>query len=125
MSNSNVTAVSAAPAVRESILPRRRKAAAVAAQPRREKSPASGDAQLAARGLYKSYRKGANEIKVLEGVDLEVYAGESLAIIGSSGSGKSTLLHLLGTLDRPDRGEILLAGQRIDNISARRRDRLR
>ena len=51
--------------------------------------------------------------------------GELLAIVGQSGSGKSTLLHLLGTLDAPDQGEIHYAGQRIDNLPARRRDHLR
>jgi lipoprotein-releasing system ATP-binding protein len=96
--------------------------------------PAAGDpsvgqraeaVQLAAVRLCKRYYKGNVEIPVLRGVDLEVRRGEFLSIVGQSGSGKSTLLHLLGTLDAPDDGQILFQGQRIDNVSARRRDRLR
>lgn len=82
-------------------------------------------AHLQAVRLRKSYRKGGVEIPVLRGVDLEVRQGEFLAIIGQSGSGKSTLLHLLGTLDAPDSGEVYFAGQRIDDLPAARRDRLR
>jgi lipoprotein-releasing system ATP-binding protein len=80
---------------------------------------------LAAVGLYKTYRKHAIEVPVLQGLTLEVHDGEFLSVAGHSGSGKSTLLHLLGTLDRPDQGRILLAGERIDNQPAERRDRLR
>ncbi len=80
---------------------------------------------LAARGLHKTYVKHANRIQVLRGVDLDVYEGEFLSVIGQSGSGKSTMLHLLGTLDRPDEGRISLAGRRIDNLRAEERDRLR
>ncbi len=72
--------------------------------------------QLAARGLLKSYQKGPIGIPVLQGVDLTVGEGEFLSIIGQSGSGKSTLLHLLATLDRPDAGEVLFEGNRIDNL---------
>jgi len=64
-------------------------------------------------------------VPVLRGLDLDVHAGEFLSIIGASGSGKSTLLHLLGTLDRPDDGEIHLDGKRIDNLPGRERDALR
>jgi lipoprotein-releasing system ATP-binding protein len=81
--------------------------------------------QLVARDLYKSYRKGAVEVPVLQGVDLHVRQGEFLAIVGQSGSGKSTLLHLLGTLDVPDKGEIHFDGRRIDNLPASDRDTLR
>ena len=80
---------------------------------------------LAANGLYKSYRKGKNEVPVLHGVDLDVERGEVVAVVGASGSGKSTLLHLLGLLDAPDAGEVLLDGNRIDNVSEGRRDLLR
>jgi lipoprotein-releasing system ATP-binding protein len=82
-------------------------------------------AQLSARGVRKSYRKAKVEIPVLRGVDLDVHRGEFLAIIGQSGSGKSTLLHLLGTLDRPDDGEIYFDSHRVDNLPARGRDTLR
>src|SRR5579884_2534724 len=80
---------------------------------------------LAALNLHKTYRKHAIEMPVLTAVDLEVFAGESLSIVGSSGSGKSTVLPLLGTLDKPDEGRILLNTERIDNQPAEQRDRLR
>lgn len=87
--------------------------------------PAPHEIHLEARDLYKSYAKGAIQIPVLRGVDLQVKRGEFLSIIGQSGSGKSTLLHLMGTLDRPDRGEIRFDGRRIDNLPARECDALR
>ncbi|MBW3598335.1 MAG: ABC transporter ATP-binding protein [Planctomycetes bacterium] len=80
---------------------------------------------LAARNLVKSYRKGAIEVPVLKGVDLDVGRGEFLSIVGQSGSGKSTLLHLLGTLDAPDAGEIRFEDRRIDNLPSRARDAVR
>ena len=75
--------------------------------------------------LHKSYYKAKNEIPVLKGVDLQVNEGEFTAIVGQSGSGKSTLLHLLGTLDAPDKGEIHFRDKRIDNLPARKKERLR
>src|SRR2546428_599473 len=80
---------------------------------------------LAAHNLHKTYRKDALKIRVLRGVDLEVHPGEFLSVVGASGSGKSTMLHLLGTLDKPDEGSILVDGERIDNLPSERRDRLR
>ena len=80
---------------------------------------------LQANNLTKSYRRHANMVKVLQGLDLTVSAGEFLSIVGVSGSGKSTLLHLLGTLDAPDSGAISLDGKRIDTIRGRERDQLR
>ncbi|MBM3947151.1 MAG: ATP-binding cassette domain-containing protein, partial [SAR202 cluster bacterium] len=67
---------------------------------------------LELKGVRKQYADadGAH-IEILRGVDLQVAAGESVAIIGASGCGKSTLLNLIGTLDRPDAGEILLNGK--------------
>jgi lipoprotein-releasing system ATP-binding protein len=82
-------------------------------------------AQLTARGLFKSYWKGKNEVQVLRGIDINVARGEMVAVVGASGSGKSTLLHLLGLLDAPDNGAVLLDGQRIDNRGDRQRDQLR
>jgi lipoprotein-releasing system ATP-binding protein len=82
-------------------------------------------AQLTARGLYKSYWKGKNEVQVLRGIEIAVDRGEMVAVVGASGSGKSTLLHLLGLLDAPDKGEVSFDGQRIDNRGERQRDQLR
>jgi lipoprotein-releasing system ATP-binding protein len=80
---------------------------------------------LRAEDIHKSYRRHAVEVKVLSGLNLEVKTGEFLSIVGASGSGKSTLLHLLGTLDAPDSGRVILDGRRIDNLPARDRDALR
>ncbi|MEM8945915.1 MAG: ABC transporter ATP-binding protein [Planctomycetota bacterium] len=80
---------------------------------------------LAARDLFKSYQKGPVGIPVLQGIDMSVYEGEFLSIVGQSGCGKSTLLHLLGTLDQPDAGEVHFDGHRIDNLPSRSRDLLR
>jgi lipoprotein-releasing system ATP-binding protein len=80
---------------------------------------------LIARNLHKAYRKRHLEVPVLKGLDLEVERGEFLSLVGASGCGKTTLLHLLGTLDRPDKGEILLEGRRIDTLTGGERDRLR
>ncbi|HYO25064.1 MAG TPA: ATP-binding cassette domain-containing protein [Lacipirellulaceae bacterium] len=97
-------------------------AKAAAARPR---VAPSGAVQMACHGLFKSYRKGALGIPVLQGIDLEIRQGEFVAIIGPSGCGKSTLLHLLGTLDQPDAGEVHFEGHRIDNLPVRARDMLR
>lgn len=80
---------------------------------------------LAARDLFKSYQKGEVGIPVLQGINMSVYEGEFLSIVGQSGCGKSTLLHLLGTLDQPDGGEVHFDGHRIDNLPSRSRDLLR
>lgn len=80
---------------------------------------------LRCRGLGKTFRQGKNEVPVLGSVDLEVRAGESLAIVGVSGSGKSTLLHLLGGLDTPTCGRIELLGHDPFAISEAARCRLR
>ncbi len=80
---------------------------------------------LQAVNIQKTYRRHCVEVRVLNGLNLEVKTGEFLSIVGVSGSGKSTLLHLLGTLDAPDSGEIILDQKRIDNLPARERDLLR
>lgn len=80
---------------------------------------------LTAQSLKKTYRRHAVEVQVLNSLDLEVQSGEFLSIVGASGSGKSTLLHLLGTLDAPDSGAVLLDGKRIDNLPGHERDHLR
>jgi lipoprotein-releasing system ATP-binding protein len=68
---------------------------------------------LHATGLYKSYRSGPRRVDVLEGLDLDIFPGESLAVVGESGVGKSTLLHVLGGLDRPDAGDLRFEGDPI------------
>ncbi|MEQ4300118.1 ABC transporter ATP-binding protein [Plantactinospora sp. B6F1] len=75
------------------------------------------DPLLRARGLARSYHGGVRDLAALRDVSLEVAAGDWVAVTGPSGCGKSTLLHLLGGLDRPDRGEVWLAGQRMDTRS--------
>jgi lipoprotein-releasing system ATP-binding protein len=80
---------------------------------------------VAVVGLSKSYWKGRSEVPVLRGVELEVEHGELVAVVGASGSGKSTLLHIVGLLDAPDDGIVLVDGQRIDNRPERHRDALR
>src|SRR5262245_26243736 len=71
---------------------------------RQPQAPQSRPAILAARGVIKSYRKGALAIPVLQNVDFSIGQGEFVAVIGPSGCGKSTLLHLMATLDVPDYG---------------------
>jgi lipoprotein-releasing system ATP-binding protein len=69
-----------------------------------------GEPLVVARGLAKAYGTPAGPVEVLRGLDLEVAAGERVAIVGASGVGKSTLLHVLGTLDRPDAGTLVIGG---------------
>ena len=90
-----------------------------------EPSETSSIPMLATRALRKEYGREAGLVHAVNGVDLAVAAGETLAVMGPSGCGKSTLLHLLGGLDRPTAGEIWLAGQRIDPMGERALARLR
>jgi putative ABC transport system ATP-binding protein len=75
---------------------------------------------IQARDLDKTYRRGGEEIDVLQGLNLDVEAGEFVAFMGPSGSGKSTLLNLLGGLDVPTRGKITVAGDEITHMSSGR-----
>jgi len=72
---------------------------------------------LEAQGVFKSYRMGATKVDVLKGVDLAIKQGEFVAIVGTSGSGKSTLLHIMGGLDRPDKGAVKFHGKDIAEMS--------
>jgi lipoprotein-releasing system ATP-binding protein len=88
------------------------------------------DALIQVRGLHKTYRLGRVDVPVLRGVDLDVRAGEWLAVLGASGSGKSTLLHLMGGLDRPDkRGNgsagVVFHGKPLREMSSLELDRFR
>ena len=72
---------------------------------------------LQAKQLTKSYPQGAGELNILKGVSLDLHSGEAISIVGASGSGKSTLLHILGTLDRPNSGELVIHGQDVLSLS--------
>lgn len=85
----------------------------------------SSDHILSCQGLSKSYWQGPQNLVVLSGINLLVARGDKLAIVGTSGSGKSTLLNLLGGLDKPDKGRVLMGGRDMASISETERGRLR
>jgi putative ABC transport system ATP-binding protein len=93
-------------------------------EPRTSDPPAPAPV-FRAESLAREFRVGDAGVRALAGVDLEIRAGELVAIAGPSGSGKSTLLHLLGALDRPDRGRVLLEGRDLAALGERERTLLR
>lgn len=80
---------------------------------------------LSVSGLRKSYRQGSEELPVLKGFDLQLARGELLGVVGVSGSGKSTLLNLLGGLDKPDQGRVLIRGRDLGAMSETQRAQVR
>jgi putative ABC transport system ATP-binding protein len=70
------------------------------------------------RGVTKTYQRGGEKIEALHGIDLDIPEGDFVALMGPSGSGKTTLLNLIGGLDTPTAGSILVGGQRIDQLSS-------
>ena len=87
-------------------------------------APMSTDRVIELRGVGRRY-PGTPPVDALAGVDLDIEAGELLAIVGPSGSGKTTMLHVLGTLDRATAGEVTVAGERVDRLSDKRLSALR
>jgi putative ABC transport system ATP-binding protein len=75
-------------------------------------------ALISIKKVIKGYSRGKQRVEVLHALDLEVAAGEFLALMGPSGSGKTTLLNLIGGLDRPDSGEVTVVGERLDQLSS-------
>jgi putative ABC transport system ATP-binding protein len=80
---------------------------------------------LQVRGLVKQHGQRQSLVRAVDGIDLDVPAGQMLAVMGPSGCGKSTLLHMLGGLERPTGGEVWLAGERVDTASERALAKLR
>lgn len=80
---------------------------------------------LETRKLTRVYGEGETRFDALKGIDLEIYAGESVAIIGKSGSGKSTLMHLLALLDQPTSGDLFLLGRNVKGKKAAELNKLR
>ncbi len=83
------------------------------------------DVVLEAKGLQKAFKLGPSTVEVLRGIDVRIERGTQLAIMGASGSGKSTLLHCLGGLERPDGGEVRIAGRAFNDLSERLRGQWR
>ncbi len=82
--------------------------------------PEEKPVKIRLRGLTKTFKHNGIQVDVLQGVDLDIFRGETLAIVGASGVGKSTLLHILGTLERPSGGEMLWEGEEVFTLDDRR-----
>ena len=80
--------------------------------------PQASGSVIRAVGLHKRFREGTLDVAVLQGIDLDIAAGETVAIVGASGSGKSTLLHLMGGLDAPTQGTVTLMGRDLQRLDA-------
>ena len=80
---------------------------------------------LEVKGVTKRYQEGSVDTQVLNNMDLQVFKGEQLAIVGTSGSGKSTLLHIMGTLDKPSSGSVTMLGEDLYALSSRRQSEIR
>jgi len=83
-------------------------------------SETPGPAKVQVEGLVKTFVSNGNEVEVLKGLDLTIFAGETMAVVGASGIGKSTLLHILGTLERPTSGRLLWDGEDVFALDDRR-----
>ncbi len=79
---------------------------------------AAGELLVQLKGIAKAYKKGKEQVNVLAKLDLDIRRGDFLALMGPSGSGKTTLLNLLGGLDKPCAGELMIGGQRLDQMSS-------
>lgn len=79
---------------------------------------ATGELLVQLKGIAKAYKKGKEQVNVLSKLDLDIRRGDFLALMGPSGSGKTTLLNLLGGLDKPSAGELIIGGQRLDQMSS-------
>lgn len=79
---------------------------------------ATGELLVQLKGIAKAYKKGKEHVNVLAKLDLDIRRGDFLALMGPSGSGKTTLLNLLGGLDKPSSGELMIGGQRLDQMSS-------
>ncbi|HCS64358.1 MAG TPA: ABC transporter ATP-binding protein [Cellvibrio sp.] len=79
---------------------------------------ATGELLVQLKGIAKAYKKGKEQVNVLAKLDLDIRRGDFLALMGPSGSGKTTLLNLLGGLDKPSAGELIIGGQRLDQMSS-------
>ncbi|MDD2605775.1 MAG: ABC transporter ATP-binding protein [Desulfobacteraceae bacterium] len=86
---------------------------------------ATAEILIEARGLVKRFETAQSRITILDGADLRLAPGETLAVVGASGIGKSTLLHILGTLDRPDAGRLRIAGRGVEGLRSEALARLR
>ena len=85
----------------------------------------SKDMILSARNIHRKYQQGSSALHILKGVDLDINEGDVLSLVGPSGAGKSTLLHILGGLDKPNEGDVLLDGKNVYTISDAERSRIR